>query len=200
MTTTTATVKERNAINASSDNRRRRRRSLTLHAMVGRLLGVWAYAALFFCSSYYYYYWHWCWLWKVLPVSAVQPASLGVHVVRSPESAVAPQGDEVVFECELNLAPERLEWKFRPANLRTIDGSNFQYLPVKVNHCCWRWQATNNSNYLFLFPLLWSPLSLITYRRATISSMKIASPSYVSLYSRRHSVTINALPGSVRRL
>lgn len=119
------TVLKRNAITTNDQ----RRGSLT---QVLRLLGVWTYAALFCMYSC-------CWcltlLWKVLPVSAVQPASLGVHVVRSPESAVAPQGDEVVFECELNLAPERLEWKFRPASRRTIDGSNFQYLPNKVK--CW---------------------------------------------------------------
>lgn len=38
---------------------------------------------------------------------------LGVFIERAPESAVAPKGDEVVFECELNLKPDRLEWRFR---------------------------------------------------------------------------------------
>lgn len=60
-------------------------------------------------------------------------SSLGVHVVRSPESAVAPKGDEVVFECELNLSPERLKWKFRHSSKRAIDGSNFHYLSVEVS-------------------------------------------------------------------
>ncbi|KAH8289103.1 hypothetical protein KR054_000388 [Drosophila jambulina] len=41
------------------------------------------------------------------------PADLGVFFERAPESAVAPKGDEVVFECELNLKPDRLEWRFR---------------------------------------------------------------------------------------
>ncbi|XP_075155230.1 brother of ihog isoform X2 [Haematobia irritans] len=59
---------------------------------------------------------------------ASQPPTLGVHFVRSPESAVAPKGDEVVFECEMNLAPERLEWKFRHSSNRTADGSNYIYL------------------------------------------------------------------------
>ncbi|XP_037724607.1 interference hedgehog isoform X1 [Drosophila subpulchrella] len=40
-------------------------------------------------------------------------ANLGVLFERAPESAVAPKGDEVVFECELNLKPDRLEWRFR---------------------------------------------------------------------------------------
>lgn len=39
---------------------------------------------------------------------------LGVYMLRSPETTVAPQGDEVQFECELNLEPERLDWRFRP--------------------------------------------------------------------------------------
>ncbi|XP_055632499.1 interference hedgehog-like isoform X2 [Toxorhynchites rutilus septentrionalis] len=39
--------------------------------------------------------------------------SLGVYMIRSPESTTAPAGDEVLFECELNLIPERLEWRFR---------------------------------------------------------------------------------------
>ncbi|XP_055909843.1 interference hedgehog [Eupeodes corollae] len=55
-----------------------------------------------------------------------QPTSLGVHMVRSPESIVAPKGDEVMFECELNLIPERLKWRFRHANSTTTD--SFQYL------------------------------------------------------------------------
>ncbi|XP_065364606.1 interference hedgehog [Calliphora vicina] len=58
----------------------------------------------------------------------LQPSILGVHFERSPESAVAPKGDEVVFECEVNLAPDRLEWKFRHSSNRTVDGSKFIYL------------------------------------------------------------------------
>ncbi|XP_055840511.1 interference hedgehog [Episyrphus balteatus] len=54
------------------------------------------------------------------------PMSLGVHMVRSPESIVAPKGDEVLFECELNLIPERLKWRFRPTNSTASD--SFQYL------------------------------------------------------------------------
>ncbi|KAH8373161.1 hypothetical protein KR200_012039 [Drosophila serrata] len=45
--------------------------------------------------------------------SGSAPADLGVFFERAPESAVAPKGDEVVFECELNLKPDRLEWRFR---------------------------------------------------------------------------------------
>ncbi|XP_046867433.1 interference hedgehog isoform X2 [Drosophila willistoni] len=40
-------------------------------------------------------------------------ATLGAFIERAPESAVAPKGDEVVFECELNLKPDRLKWRFR---------------------------------------------------------------------------------------
>ncbi|XP_017037994.1 interference hedgehog isoform X2 [Drosophila kikkawai] len=45
--------------------------------------------------------------------SNAAPADLGVFFERAPESAVAPKGDEVVFECELNLKPDHLEWRFR---------------------------------------------------------------------------------------
>ncbi|XP_055544266.1 interference hedgehog-like isoform X2 [Wyeomyia smithii] len=45
--------------------------------------------------------------------SSSSTKSLGVYMIRSPESTVAPAGDEVLFECELNLTPERLEWRFR---------------------------------------------------------------------------------------
>ncbi|XP_017048111.1 interference hedgehog isoform X1 [Drosophila ficusphila] len=45
--------------------------------------------------------------------SSSAPATLGIFFERAPESAVAPKGDEVVFECELNLKPDRLEWRFR---------------------------------------------------------------------------------------
>uniref|UniRef100_A0AAG5CZI3 Interference hedgehog n=1 Tax=Anopheles atroparvus TaxID=41427 RepID=A0AAG5CZI3_ANOAO len=38
---------------------------------------------------------------------------LGVYMIRSPESTIAPANDDVLFECELNLVPERLEWRFR---------------------------------------------------------------------------------------
>lgn len=43
---------------------------------------------------------------------------LGMTMLRSPESTVAPLGDEVLFECELNLAPDRLEWRFLPETSR----------------------------------------------------------------------------------
>lgn len=63
----------------------------------------------------------------------MQPSIWGVHFERSPESAVAPKGDEVVFECEVNLAPDRLEWKFRHSSNRTVDGSKFIYLSQEVS-------------------------------------------------------------------
>lgn len=62
----------------------------------------------------------------------IQASALGVHFERSPESAVAPKGDEVVFECEMNLKPDRLEWKFRHSSNRSTDGSKFKYLTQEV--------------------------------------------------------------------
>ncbi|XP_011183135.1 interference hedgehog isoform X1 [Zeugodacus cucurbitae] len=60
--------------------------------------------------------------------AASQSSSLGVYIVRSPESAVAPKGDEVVFECELNMTPDRLEWRFRHTSARATDAMNYSYL------------------------------------------------------------------------
>jgi hypothetical protein len=59
-------------------------------------------------------------------------SKLGVYMLRSPESTVAPQGDEVQFECELNLEPERLEWRFRPLD-SLGDKDDFIYLHKNVS-------------------------------------------------------------------
>lgn len=40
--------------------------------------------------------------------------SFYINMTKSPESTIAPQGDEVQFECDLNLKPDELQWKFRP--------------------------------------------------------------------------------------
>ncbi|XP_053670237.1 interference hedgehog-like [Anopheles nili] len=45
--------------------------------------------------------------------SGTSSSGLGVYMLRSPEYTIAPADDEVLFECELNLLPERLEWRFR---------------------------------------------------------------------------------------
>lgn len=55
----------------------------------------------------------------------------GLYVVRSPETTIAPTGDEVVLECVLSVAPDRIMWRFLPQNaskenrrnLRTIESS-----------------------------------------------------------------------------
>ena len=43
-------------------------------------------------------------------------SSLGTDMIKSPESTDAPPGDEVQLQCELNLPPEKLEFRFRPQN------------------------------------------------------------------------------------
>lgn len=52
----------------------------------------------------------------------------GVHMIRSPESNIAPQGDEVQFECELNLEPDRLEWRFLPQDRLGRSKNDFIYM------------------------------------------------------------------------
>lgn len=41
---------------------------------------------------------------------------VGTFMTQVPESSDAPQGDEVQLQCELNLPPEKLEFRFRPQN------------------------------------------------------------------------------------
>ncbi|KAL1138634.1 hypothetical protein AAG570_008697, partial [Ranatra chinensis] len=44
-------------------------------------------------------------------------ADLGLRFVRSPEPIVVPLGDEVVFECTLNIPAERVRWRHNGAYL-----------------------------------------------------------------------------------
>lgn len=48
--------------------------------------------------------------------------NFGAYMVKQPESIIAPLYDEVQFECELNLLPDRMEWRFRPER-PTLSGS-----------------------------------------------------------------------------
>ncbi|XP_059619791.1 interference hedgehog isoform X2 [Phlebotomus argentipes] len=45
--------------------------------------------------------------------TSIPSSKLRLYMVRSPETTVAPLGDEVLFECALNVEPERLQWRFR---------------------------------------------------------------------------------------
>uniref|UniRef100_A0A182FQQ4 Interference hedgehog n=1 Tax=Anopheles albimanus TaxID=7167 RepID=A0A182FQQ4_ANOAL len=51
-------------------------------------------------------------------------------MIRSPESTIAPADDEVLFECELNLLPERLDWRFRPQG---ASGARKDYVYIGKN-------------------------------------------------------------------
>lgn len=42
--------------------------------------------------------------------------NLGTFMTVVPESTDAPVGDEVQLQCELNLPPEKVEFRFRPQN------------------------------------------------------------------------------------
>ncbi|XP_050083879.1 interference hedgehog-like isoform X2 [Anopheles aquasalis] len=57
-------------------------------------------------------------------------SSIGLHMIRSPESTIAPADDEVLFECELNLLPERLDWRFRPQG---ASGARKDYVYIGKN-------------------------------------------------------------------
>ncbi|XP_055684502.1 interference hedgehog isoform X3 [Lutzomyia longipalpis] len=49
----------------------------------------------------------------VATTTTAPSSKLRLYMVRSPETTVAPLGDEVLFECALNVEPERLQWRFR---------------------------------------------------------------------------------------
>lgn len=65
-------------------------------------------------------------------VSAMTPANgpvktdtFGAFMERQPESTIAPLYDEVVFECALNLDPDRIEWRFHPQKSRNANAKAF---------------------------------------------------------------------------
>lgn len=66
-----------------------------------------------------------------LSSSTPSAAKFSVHMVRSPESAVAPVKDEVLFECELNVKPDQLRWRFRPQSIKSTV-NNYIYLKKNV--------------------------------------------------------------------
>lgn len=57
----------------------------------------------------------------------------GVQMIRSPEPSIAPDGDEVQFECELNLEPERLEWRFLPQDKLGDNQNDYIYMNSNVS-------------------------------------------------------------------
>lgn len=64
-------------------------------------------------------------------------SKFGGLMVRQPESTVAPLYDEVLFECELNLTPDRVEWRFRSQNaiknLQYFNDQNNDFIYLKKN-------------------------------------------------------------------
>uniref|UniRef100_A0A182SNC1 Uncharacterized protein n=1 Tax=Anopheles maculatus TaxID=74869 RepID=A0A182SNC1_9DIPT len=58
-------------------------------------------------------------------------SGLGVYIIRAPESTIAPADDEVLFECELNLVPEQLDWRFRAQGTA---GLRKDYVIIQNNH------------------------------------------------------------------
>lgn len=56
--------------------------------------------------------------------SSTKAEKFGAYMERQPESTIAPLYDEVLFECGLNLMPDRIEWRFRPQKQRQQNNSN----------------------------------------------------------------------------
>lgn len=55
----------------------------------------------------------------------VKTDTFGAFMERQPESTIAPLYDEVVFECALNLDPDRIEWRFHPQKTRNANAKLF---------------------------------------------------------------------------
>lgn len=67
---------------------------------------------------------------------------------RQPESTIAPLYDEVLFECGLNLDPDKIEWRFRAHKQRNNNNKTFNdYLYLNKTVC-----ITNNTLYIQFHP------------------------------------------------
>lgn len=53
-------------------------------------------------------------------------SSSGIQMKRTPESTVAPLGDEVLFECEPDVAPDQLKWRYHAQN--SDDNNKHDYI------------------------------------------------------------------------
>lgn len=59
------------------------------------------------------------------PPNTSSKSDFGAFMERQPESTIAPLYDEVVFECALNLDPDRIEWRFHPQKTRNTNAKAF---------------------------------------------------------------------------
>lgn len=58
---------------------------------------------------------------------------------RQPESTIAPLYDEVLFECGLNLDPDKIEWRFRPHRQRNNTNKTFNdYIYLNKTVCIYK--------------------------------------------------------------
>lgn len=67
--------------------------------------------------------------------SSPKADKFGAYMERQPESTVAPLYDEVLFECGLNLIPDRIEWRFRRHKPRSNNANNYNDY-VYLNKVC----------------------------------------------------------------
>lgn len=59
------------------------------------------------------------------PPNTSSKGDFGAFMERQPESTIAPLYDEVVFECALNLDPDRIEWRFHPQKTRNTNAKTY---------------------------------------------------------------------------
>lgn len=62
-------------------------------------------------------------------------SSLGTYMSIQPESTDAPTGDEVQLRCELNLPPDKVEFRFRPQNANPDERDRLINVQKMVSNC-----------------------------------------------------------------
>lgn len=61
-------------------------------------------------------------------------SDIGLYFIRSPEPIVAPPGDEVIFECSLNVPSELVRWKHGSEFLPREHTSSVSNRPLTTSH------------------------------------------------------------------
>lgn len=75
-------------------------------------------------------------------------SKFGLYIVRSPETTIAPTGDEVVLECGLSVNPERIVWRFLPQNASKEHRQNFRIIETSsVSGLCGKHRDSLNVKY-----------------------------------------------------
>lgn len=121
-------------------------------------------------------------------------SGLGTFMMKSPESTDAPPGDEVQLECELNLPPDNVEFRFRPQNSKPDEKDRVINIH-NINKMVKRIPSQKCRSFCIIFTFLSSPPSTARLQHNDTRSFIKASRVCESEDHRRLS-----LRGLVRRI